>query len=194
MERLGDRPDHQRLGQTGNTDQKSVSAGEHRNQDFIERIPLPDDPLPYFRADPDGRCDKRVAINVLVRHVAFPQRLCRGQRTGRRRREVTRSVDPLSTPAVDSDAVSSSTSKPRSFVTKKAASDPGMSVSSARSFTVSTGVSGGASTRTVSHTSGTCTRTVITGEPAVPRRMTSGRARSWATNGVVTLEPGVEEA
>ena len=45
VEDLGDRADHQRLGQPGHADQQDVAAGEDRRQDLLDHLALADDDL-----------------------------------------------------------------------------------------------------------------------------------------------------
>jgi hypothetical protein len=44
-----------------------MSPGQHRDQDFIERAVLSDDPPPDFSTQPDCRRDERLTISWLVR-------------------------------------------------------------------------------------------------------------------------------
>ena len=48
VERLGDRLDHQGLGQAGHADEQGVAAGEDRGQDALDHVVLADDPLGHL--------------------------------------------------------------------------------------------------------------------------------------------------
>ena len=45
---LGQRADHQRLGQSGHADQKHVASGEYRGEDLVHDLALPNDNLAQF--------------------------------------------------------------------------------------------------------------------------------------------------
>ncbi len=50
-ERVGQRADHERLGQAGHADQQAVAAGEDGDQQFLEHPLLADDGLAHLLAD-----------------------------------------------------------------------------------------------------------------------------------------------
>jgi len=45
VHRVGDGADHQRLGQPGHADEQAVAAGQDREQELLQHIPLADDHL-----------------------------------------------------------------------------------------------------------------------------------------------------
>ena len=50
-QRVGQRADHQRLGQARHADQQAVPAGEHRDQQFLDHLLLADDHLAQLGGD-----------------------------------------------------------------------------------------------------------------------------------------------
>ena len=51
FERIGQRADHQRLGQAGHADQQAMAAGEDGDQQLFEDALLADDGLAQFAGD-----------------------------------------------------------------------------------------------------------------------------------------------
>ena len=68
VEQLGQRPHQQRLGQPGRAGQQAVPARQHRGQQLIDRLGLPDDDLAQLGADARPRrpqlLDRRALILV----------------------------------------------------------------------------------------------------------------------------------
>ena len=55
VQRVGQRVDHQRLGQAGHADQQAVAAGEDRDQQLLEHRVLADDHLAHLGLEPGER-------------------------------------------------------------------------------------------------------------------------------------------
>ena len=77
---LGHRADHHRLGEPRHADEQRMAARDHRHEDFIEHVALPDDALRHLGAQSRCRGEQRLTFGGGDSH-------CDGaQRTGRRRR------------------------------------------------------------------------------------------------------------
>ena len=55
-QRVGQRADHQRLGQARHADQQAVAAGEQGDQQLLDHLPLADDHLRQLRSNLLIRC------------------------------------------------------------------------------------------------------------------------------------------
>ena len=62
MGRLGDRPDHERLGEARHADQQRMAAGDERNQNFVEHGVLTDNPRRHLTPKRDRRLKQTVAL------------------------------------------------------------------------------------------------------------------------------------
>ena len=62
VHRLGDRADHQRLREPGHAHEQRVAARDHRHQDFVEHVALPDDAPGDLGAQARRGREQRVAV------------------------------------------------------------------------------------------------------------------------------------
>src|SRR5690606_20824728 len=185
LHRICNRADHQSLCEAGHADQKRMATRKDRHEDLVKHCTLAYDPASYFFPHPG------CSVQQLRTFIGTAGSWCgHAHVTGRLRRCISRKMEPSRAPASVSEASSSSTSIPPSFIAKSSwYSASGYTTSRAASFTASTDSSGGTSTRMESHLSTPCTRMVIRAREASPSVSIPGRDLNDVTNGRLTSRP-----